>query len=119
MNTEHQNDSERIRSDEEFREFCALQEERMNHLTEFNHSMEELIEKARQSKDDFVRLLSWYTSRRWLDDFERSEILPLRPPCGIYSEDGLYSLFCDLEENAAELCDLLKVFTDSRKADPE
>ena len=82
----------------QFAAFSREMERRMEQLL----CMKRLLEQTKTAMDDCREpartLYDWYFKGSWLQDRDREEKHPLKQPAGVYSEDGLYDLFQDLED---------------------
>jgi len=85
-------------NDAQFAEFSRKMEQRMNQLTDLRTQLEKTGDLLEKYADSAWILQNWYFEGDWLADRDREAAHPLHQPCGIYSEDGLYNLFGDLED---------------------
>lgn len=82
----------------QFAAFSREMETRMKNLLDLKTQLEKTKTALEDDRQSLQLLHDWYFGGSWLQDRDREEKHPLHQPCGVYSEDGLYNLFQDLED---------------------
>ena len=85
-------------------------EKRFNESRQAVDRLQEAFAAYEQIQKEYKKLVDYYESNRWMDDFDADEegILPLDLPRGVLSEDGVYNLISDNHDLAVRM---LKVIT--------
>ena len=89
--------------DAQFAAFSREMEIRMQKLEKLQAQLEKTRTLLENCREDAGILYRWYFEGSWLKDRDREEKHPLDQSCGVYSEDGLYNLFMDLQDLCGSL----------------
>ncbi|WP_300845320.1 DUF4298 domain-containing protein, partial [uncultured Dubosiella sp.] len=78
----------------------AEMENIFNRLETIVSDLEKQTVMLNKNKEQWDKLFSWYFEGSWLQDHDLDEtgVFSKKMSCGVLSEDGIYDLYCRLEQ---------------------